>query len=69
MKTSPATASGDSDFERAVELLRSRGKRIYVVSAKAVLSRELSYVADKPIFLLEDFRPALERDDRKRASE
>jgi uncharacterized LabA/DUF88 family protein len=56
--------SGDSDFERAVDLLRSRGKRIYVVNARASLSRELSYVADKPIFLIEEHRAALARDDR-----
>lgn len=58
--------SGDSDFERAVELLRSRGKRIYIVTASRQLSRELLYVADKPIFLLEDCRAALIRDDRPR---
>lgn len=57
--------SGDSDFERAVDLLRSRGKRVYVVSSKPVLSRELAYVADKPIFFLEDFKEALARDDRE----
>lgn len=56
--------SGDSDFERAVDLLRSRGKRIYVVTSARQLSRELMYVADKPIFLLEDYRDALIRDDR-----
>lgn len=54
--------SGDSDFERAVDLLRSRGKRVYIVTARPVLSRELAYVADKPIFFIEDFRDALERD-------
>jgi uncharacterized LabA/DUF88 family protein len=56
--------SGDSDFERAVDLLRSRGKRVYLVTARPTLSRELSYVADKPIFFIEDFRQALERDQR-----
>jgi uncharacterized LabA/DUF88 family protein len=56
--------SGDSDFERAVELLRSRGKRVYVVTSQASLSRELAYVADKPIFLIEDFREALDRKGR-----
>jgi uncharacterized LabA/DUF88 family protein len=56
--------SGDSDFERAVDLLRSRGKRIYVVSSRSSISRELSYVADKPIFLLEDHRDRLMRTDR-----
>jgi uncharacterized LabA/DUF88 family protein len=54
--------SGDSDFERAVDLLRSRGKRVYVVTSRQVISRELVYVADKPIFFLEDFRTVLERD-------
>jgi uncharacterized LabA/DUF88 family protein len=56
--------SGDSDFERAVDLLRSRGKRIYVVTSSRQLSRELMYVADKPIFLLEACRDALAREDR-----
>lgn len=58
--------SGDSDFERAVDLLRSRGKRVYVVTARPVLSRELSYVADKPIFFLEHFRAELQRDPKTR---
>ncbi len=57
--------SGDSDFERAVDLLRSRGKRVYVVTSARQLSRELMYVADKPIFMLEDYRDALIRDDRR----
>lgn len=56
--------SGDSDFERAVDLLRSRGKRVYVVTSDRQLSREMRYVADKPIFLLEECRPALIRDDQ-----
>jgi uncharacterized LabA/DUF88 family protein len=56
--------SGDSDFERAVDLLRSRGKRVYVVSSRSSISRELSYVADKPIFLLEEHRDHLMRLDR-----
>jgi uncharacterized LabA/DUF88 family protein len=56
--------SGDSDFERAVDLLRSRGKRVYVVTSQKCASRELCYVADKPIFFLEDFRSELERVDK-----
>ena len=56
--------SGDSDFERAVDLLRSRGKRVYVVTSKQIGARELLYVADKPIFFLEDFRAELERSDK-----
>ncbi len=57
--------SGDSDFERAVDLLRSRGKRVYVVTSARQLSRELSYVADKPIFLIEKYHDRLIRDDRR----
>jgi uncharacterized LabA/DUF88 family protein len=56
--------SGDSDVERAVDLLRSRGKRIYVVTSRAVISRELVYVADKPVFFLEEFRAQLQRDPK-----
>lgn len=56
--------SGDSDFERAVDLLRSRGKRVYVVTSKRSISRELAYVADKPVFFLEDFRTMLARNDK-----
>jgi uncharacterized protein (TIGR00288 family) len=61
--------SGDSDFERAVDLLRSRGKRVYVVTARPVLSRELSYVADKPIFFVEDFLDDHERDSAEVAAD
>ncbi len=39
--------SGDSDFERALELLRSYGKEIMVVSARGFVSRELINTADK----------------------
>jgi uncharacterized LabA/DUF88 family protein len=60
--------SGDSDFERAVDLLRSRGKRVYIVTSRQTISRELSYVADKPIFFLEDFQDLLTRDDREAAN-
>ena len=56
--------SGDSDFERAIDLLRSRGKRVYILTSRSSLSREVMYVADKPIFYVEDFRATLVRDDR-----
>lgn len=59
--------SGDSDFERAIDLLRSRGKRVYVVSSASQLSRELMYAADKPIFYIEQYRPTLTRDGRSPA--
>lgn len=58
--------SGDSDFERAIELLRSRGKRVYVVTSRRSCSRELAYVADKPIFFLEELRDLLARSARVR---
>lgn len=45
-----------------MDLLRSRGKRLYIVTARSQLSRELAYVADKPIFYLEDHREWLARE-------
>lgn len=56
--------SGDSDYERAVDVLRSKGKRLYVVSDVNTLGRELAYVADKPVFLLSRLRSQLERRER-----
>lgn len=56
--------SGDGDFERAVELLRSKGKKIYVVATRGMIARELAYVADKPIFWLEELREVIGREDR-----
>lgn len=56
--------SGDSDFERAVDLLRSRGKRVYVVTNRRSISRELAYIADKPVFFIEDFRGQIEKAPR-----
>lgn len=43
--------SGDSDFERALELLRTYGKEVLVVSAKGSVARELINAADKYIDL------------------
>jgi len=37
---------------------------VYVVTARRQLSRELAYVADKPIFFIEDYAAAIRRDDR-----
>ena len=48
--------TGDSDFERCIDVLRSRGKRIYVVSTRRHISRELRQAADKPVFYLEDYK-------------
>lgn len=43
--------SGDSDFERALELLRTYGKEVLVVSAKGSVAKELINAADKYIDL------------------
>ena len=51
--------SGDSDFTRVVEILQGRGKRVFVVSSKRRLSRELGYAADKPTWLIDDFADQL----------
>lgn len=41
--------SGDSDFTRALELLRTHGKEIIVISSKGFVSREIVNAADKYI--------------------
>ncbi len=56
--------TGDGDFSRVVEHLRALGKRVYVVAGRGSLARELAYVADKPILLLEQLRELIEREDR-----
>lgn len=48
--------SGDSDFKRVVEVLQSRGKRVYVVSARGSVSTELRDIANKPLWFIEDFQ-------------
>lgn len=50
--------SGDSDFERALELLRTKGKEIIVVSTRGMVAIELINAADKYYdlqYLREDF--------------
>ena len=54
--------SGDSDFQRVIEILQSRGKRVFVVSSRASISRELIHAADKPVYFMEHFRDLLTRD-------
>ena len=43
--------TGDGDFERAVELLRSRGKRIISVGARGTVAYELVNAMDEYVFL------------------
>lgn len=55
-------ASGDSDFARVIEYLRQHGRRVYVLSSRGTLSRELTRCANKPIYHLEDLRNHLVHD-------
>lgn len=57
--------SGDGDLERVVEVLRSRGKRVFVVTCQGMLARELGYAADKPVVWLEELEPHIGRMDRR----
>lgn len=54
--------SGDGDFERAVELLRSKNTHITVVSTEGMIARELRNVTDKYIDLNE-IRRVIEKAD------
>lgn len=56
--------SGDSDFERALELVRSKGKRIAVVAHPDMTARELRNVAGRNYFDLRDMERAIARTDR-----
>jgi len=57
--------SGEGDFNRLVEALRARGKRVHVVTSQGMLARELAYAADKPVFWLEDLERFIGRTDRR----
>jgi uncharacterized LabA/DUF88 family protein len=54
--------SGDGDFERAIELLRSKNTHITVVSTEGMIARELRNVTDRYIDL-NDMRPQIEKHD------
>jgi uncharacterized LabA/DUF88 family protein len=56
--------SGDGDFERALELVRSRGKRIAVVAHPEMTARELRNVAGRNFYDLRDLERAVARTDR-----
>lgn len=45
--------SGDGDFERAIELLRSKNTHITVVSTEGMIARELRNATDRYIDLVE----------------
>jgi uncharacterized LabA/DUF88 family protein len=56
--------SGDSDFERALELVRTKGKRIAVVAHPEMTARELRNVAGRNFYDLRDLERAIARTDR-----
>ncbi len=56
--------SGDGDFERALELVRSKGKRIAVVAHPEMTARELRNVAGRNFYDLRDLERAVARTDR-----
>ena len=54
--------SGDGDFERAIELLRSKNTHITVVSTEGMIARELRNATDRYIDL-NDIRDTIEKAD------
>jgi uncharacterized LabA/DUF88 family protein len=54
--------SGDGDFERAIEMLRSKNTHITVVSTEGMIARELRNVTDRYIDLNE-IRDKIEKQD------
>ena len=56
--------SGDSDFERALELVRTKGKRIAVVAHPDMTARELRNVAGRNFYDLRDIQRHIARTDR-----
>jgi uncharacterized LabA/DUF88 family protein len=52
--------SGDGDFERAIELLRSKNTHITVVSTEGMIARELRNATDRYIDL-NDIREVIEK--------
>jgi len=54
--------SGDGDFERAIELLRSKNTHITVVSTEGMIARELRNATDRYIDL-NDIRDSIEKTD------
>lgn len=54
--------SGDGDFERAIELLRSKSTHITVVSTEGMIARELRNATDRYIDLNE-IRPKIEKSE------
>jgi uncharacterized LabA/DUF88 family protein len=56
--------SGDGDFERALEMVRSRGKRIVVAALPDMTARELRNVVGRNYLELRDLERYIARTDR-----
>lgn len=56
--------SGDGDFERALETLRARGKRLIVAAHPDMTARELRNAAGSSFYDLRDLEPYIARTDR-----
>jgi len=54
--------SGDADFERPLQLLRSRGKQFTVISTQGFVAREIRAVAGMHFIDFVDLREELEKD-------
>lgn len=57
--------SGDSDFKRPLEVLRSMGKKFVVVSTIGSLSKELKDLAGRHLVLLEEHQSEFTKSDIK----
>lgn len=56
--------SGDGDFERALEIVRARGKRVAVIAHPEMAARELRNVAGLGFLDLRELEPHVARTDR-----
>lgn len=56
--------SGDGDFERALETVRSRGKRVAIAALPDMTARELRNVAGRNYFDLRELERYIARTDR-----
>ena len=53
--------SGDADFERPLELLRARGKKILVMSTQGFVAREIRAVAGMHFVDVQEIREEIEK--------
>ena len=53
--------SGDGDFERAMTLLRARGKQLRVIATEGFIARELRSVAGRHYIDMQDIKSEIEK--------